>query len=290
LTFEHSFKGRGIMAQHESPRKLYEAIQQDVDDSNRWICQLFFSVSETPELQSSFRKEDLMSYISAEHEGKFFYFDPTKYPSTNKFSRDSSWPQLLLDLQAAARAGGYELQSNGGDENRRVLRCPRGETYKAKRPPVPGVYKNVTLHNNRNTTRGPGGKSMPCLTTTKKPDTDHICKMRFSVNSDEKGYYFAYHGKRSSASAEHQFHANLHEVKLPQRLKHVDAAEKALFGDVRQAAASAAVAANLFMVRTGTFIDERQIRYVNAMAECVPTGSDGLPTYTAGDGTDMRRA
>jgi hypothetical protein len=43
---------------------------------------------------------------------------------------------------------------------------------------------------------------------------------------------------------------------------------------MRQAAASAAVAANLFMVRTGTFIDERQIRYVNAMAECVPTGSD----------------
>jgi hypothetical protein len=185
------------MAQQESPRKLYKAVQHEVDNNNRWICQLFFCVSETPELQSSFLEVDLLSYISADHEGKAFYFDPSKYPPTNKFSKESdcSWPQLLLDLQAAARSGGYELQSNGGGENRRILRCPRGETYKSKRPPVPGEYKDVTLHNNRSTTRGPGGKSMPCLTTTKKPDQDHICKMKFSIYCDNKGYYFAYHGK-----------------------------------------------------------------------------------------------
>jgi hypothetical protein len=163
------------MDEHESPRKLYDTVQQEVDNKNQWVCQLIFPVSETPEVPSSFKEVDLMSYIADEHEGKAFYFDPIKYPATYHFSRDnSSWPRLCLGIQKAARASGYELQSNGGEDNRRPLQCPRGEPYKQKRAPVSGVYKNVTLHNHRGTTRGPEGKHMPRLTTTKKPDKEHL--------------------------------------------------------------------------------------------------------------------
>jgi hypothetical protein len=52
-------------------------------------------------------------------------------------------------------------------------------------------------------------------------------------------------------------------------MKHIDCAERALFGNMNEAAASAAVAANLFMIRTGTFIDEHQIRFMNSMSACV---------------------
>jgi hypothetical protein len=98
--------------------------------------------------------------------GAKVYLHPTKYNSANEFknlkdSDVSGWKELLLDLQKASKLSGEVLGSNGGGQDYRVLLCQRGRIYqgeKEKSDAANQQCRKQSLHNDRQNSRGPGGK------------------------------------------------------------------------------------------------------------------------------------
>jgi hypothetical protein len=201
---------------NQTPSKLYQKVFENIDQRNVWDCQLFFSVSTNPADPASFRELGLMSLLVPEHRGTRYYFDPTMYSPENGF-KDQAWKTLKNGVQQAAQNSGYELQSNGGGNNYKKLRCTRGKVYKKKLGEViAGEYRQHTMHNNKRNTRGPDGQSMPRHTTTRKvleSEKERKPNMQFCLYVDSSGFYFT-HKEIGAACREHQFHRHLGKGEL----------------------------------------------------------------------------
>jgi hypothetical protein len=142
------------------------------------------------------------------------YLHPSKYKSGNGFNSTESdvcgWNELLLDLQKASQLTGEVLVSNGrggGGKNSRLLKCQRGRvsyTGKEKKKNAANQKcRKQSLLNDRQNSRGPGGKKEARKTaTTRSISKDECCKFSLRISFDETGFFFV-GGKRKGYHCNH---------------------------------------------------------------------------------------
>ena len=222
----------------------------------------------------------------------YIYFDPEKYPVTDKPFYDAEkklvnpvWYQLKNHIQASALESGFVLFTNGGtratiDLPHREFRCNRSKRYKnqSKLFPCFRNYRKTSMINDRSKTRGPLGKKMGRKRGHVRP-VHNTCVFNFTVCIDKIGY----HMRNGRGCITHKYHipnsnkSNLSSKHLPDNVKET-------VHHMTDGLVNNGVIRNVIYRTTGKILALANIRYLcNKVQENAVQDEDILETLSSVD-------
>ena len=163
---------------------------------------------------------DLCNYI-----GKYknevhdrFYFDLSEYsppPAGLKTipKDDNSWNKLKLYITRQSHDSGSPVVANGSNNNgTRKFVCFCHRLYKEDAKKKKGPFREEYIVNSKNRGSRPNGREAPRRCVTKLAlSRDKICKFKFQISWDEKGYFL----NLTAGNPYHAFHPKVDPSKIP---------------------------------------------------------------------------
>ena len=214
----------------------------------------------------------LQEYNLCDHIGKYkneiydrFYFNTTEYPpppvGSQSIPKDyKSWNDLKLYITRQSHECGSPVVANGSNNNgSRKFVCFCHRLYKEDANKKKGPFREDFIVNSKNRGSRPNGRDAARRCSTKLAlSRDKICKFKFQISWDEKGYFL----KQTSGNPNHEFHPKIDPSNIPIPTRLIPENEKANLVALAESCVGAGVGRNFIHSKLGRYITRAKVAYL----------------------------